>query len=949
MTLNLTSRFIKTIVVLLVAWGSPVAAVAEESVVSLTLNDGLAGETVRSVMTDHSGSTWIATNSGINIYNGKQLHQFPLTDANGQPVEVFDFCEAKSHCVYAATEDGLYRIKFGTDHAERVLPEVQRAHSVLAVGDTIYIGSEQGLMIYDGKKLHHQDVDVSRRGIDNIVRQYAVDEKGTVWFLGRFDLNSYDPQTGKTQRYAIHLPVGKPILTQFAPLGNRCFAVGTRGNGLFVYDLNQGTAERVDGVGNVVTTVRRSSDGSVCVASDGAGAYRLKMKDEKLKIKNEKLNNKEGKLEIVEHFHAEGDIMHRLPSNGVYCYYRDANGVNWFGFVRYGLAYTYHSSDLFKVFAVGDFSTAGMNVRTYCRHGDHMVLGTQNGFYYVNAQTGQHRYFSPEQLQGGHIVNTVCWYDGRFYLGTFDGGIHVLEPQTLTLSRQTFSPLLDNTSVGDLKAGPDGRLWIGCGSGLLIVSDGKVQQHFTEQNSRIIGGLILSITFDRSGNAWLTGASGCSLYSVRSHEIVDTNFPKGFFNQQPWMRGASGHDGLVFMRTGPRTFYTNEGMTDFGELQLPVKFRDKWCRSFIDDMEGHYLLASERGVFRFGYDLKEMLHFGYGEGLRGDFINDMGLGRHGWLWVATSQGLFYTDLQQLGQWQASTRFKVRLQNIRQGSDLLPQSAEFLANERHELCLNWNLTSEVLQAEVMLPDYAKHTGRLYEYRLGGGEWQLVGDGQSFYIHGLVLDHHRLEVRLAGAAGTASVYDITVVPSGWATFELILLLVAIALLWLWWRYRKYTKEVISEHHLTESALLEEMEELQQAQEETVAEAQKYQKVKVDEAECAGIVSRMEEYIERERVFTNADLKMKDLADVLHLSAPKLSQVFNIYLGQNYYDFINVYRLQEFKRLIEAGEYKRYTITALSEQCGFKKSNFFSTFRKVEGLTPAEYLKKQGIKLH
>ena len=90
------------------------------------------------------------------------------------------------------------------------------------------------------------------------------------------------------------------------------------------------------------------------------------------------------------------------------------------------------------------------------------------------------------------------------------------------------------------------------------------------------------------------------------------------------------------------------------------------------------------------------------------------------------------------------------------------------------------------------------------------------------------------------------------------------------------------------------------------------------------------------------------MKDLADVLHLSAPKLSQIFNIYLGQNYYDYINRYRLDEFKRLIAAGEYKRYTITALSEQCGFKKSNFFSTFRKVEGITPTEYLKKIGIKL-
>lgn len=83
MTLNLTSRFIKLIVVLLVAWLSPIAAVAEESVVSLTLNDGLAGETVRSVMTDHSGSTWIATSNGVSIYNGKHLLNFRILDAEG--------------------------------------------------------------------------------------------------------------------------------------------------------------------------------------------------------------------------------------------------------------------------------------------------------------------------------------------------------------------------------------------------------------------------------------------------------------------------------------------------------------------------------------------------------------------------------------------------------------------------------------------------------------------------------------------------------------------------------------------------------------------------------------------------------------------------------------------------------------------------------------------------
>lgn len=914
------------------------APLGDDRVVSLTLADGLMGETVHSVMTDHGGGTWIATNGGINIFNGKQLSAFPLTGGNGRSLEVYDLVEAKGRCVYAATDDGLYRIACGSDHAEKVLPEVKRPMTLFAVGDTIYIGSEQGLFVYDGKQLHHIDVDVSRKGLDNIVRQYAKGDDGLIWFLGRFDLNSYDPKTGRIQRYILNLPISNMILSQFAVVGKKRFVVGTRGDGLFLCDLSAGTSEHIEGIGNLVSTVRRSSDGMVCVATDGTGAYLLAVKDDG--------------IEVRERFNMGGDGSHRLPSNGTYCYYRDPNGVNWFGFVRYGLSYTYHSGDLFQVFTAGSgsFSTEGINVRTYCRHGDDIIIGTQNGFYFVNDKTGQHRFFSPSDLGGGHIVNSICWYEGRFYIGMFDGGIRVLDPQSLVLSRQTFSPLLDKASIGVIKVGPDGKLWIGGGMGLMVIGEGKVLQHFTEQNSRIVGGMILSVTFDSSGNAWVSGSIGCSLYSVRSHSIVETNFPQGFFNHERWMLGSTGHDGLVFMRTGPQTFYTNESMTDFGELKFPVSFKDKWCRSFVDDFKGNYLIASERGVFRLDYDLKNMIHFGFGEGLRGDFINEMSLGDDGHLWVATSQGLFFTDLQKVRKWESSTKYKAQLLNIRCGSDLLAKSDEFMVNDSHELELSWNFATEVLQAEIFMPDYTKHTGRLYEYRIGHRNWQLVDDGQSIYVRGLALGKHRLEIRQAGAEGTATVYALTVVPSFWALFELVLLFITLVLLWLWWRFRKNTKALLSERDEIEDALVELQEEADanNAQSSMFSvQSDKYQKVKIDEEECAGIVKRMKEYIERERVYTNQDLKMKDLADVLHLSAPKLSQVFNLYLGQNYYDFINGYRLEEFKRLIAEGEYRRYTITALSEQCGFKKSNFFSTFRKIEGMTPVEYLKKKGVK--
>ena len=43
----------------------------EETLVNITLADGLAGETVYRVMSDHGGRTWIATSSGISVYNGK--------------------------------------------------------------------------------------------------------------------------------------------------------------------------------------------------------------------------------------------------------------------------------------------------------------------------------------------------------------------------------------------------------------------------------------------------------------------------------------------------------------------------------------------------------------------------------------------------------------------------------------------------------------------------------------------------------------------------------------------------------------------------------------------------------------------------------------------------------------------------------------------------------------
>ena len=71
--------------------------------------------------------------------------------------------------------------------------------------------------------------------------------------------------------------------------------------------------------------------------------------------------------------------------------------------------------------------------------------------------------------------------------------------------------------------------------------------------------------------------------------------------------------------------------------------------------------------------------------------------------------------------------------------------------------------------------------------------------------------------------------------------------------------------------------------------------------------------------------------------------MSYLFNQYLNRNYYDYINDYRITEFKSLVEQDEYSKYTLSALAELCGFSsRASFFRYFKKATGITPNEYIR-------
>jgi len=105
----------------------------------------------------------------------------------------------------------------------------------------------------------------------------------------------------------------------------------------------------------------------------------------------------------------------------------------------------------------------------------------------------------------------------------------------------------------------------------------------------------------------------------------------------------------------------------------------------------------------------------------------------------------------------------------------------------------------------------------------------------------------------------------------------------------------------------------------------------------------MERVKTLLLEQRLYRNPDLNMTKLAELTGLSNSYLSQIINQVQGQNFFDFINSYRVDEVKALLENPDHAHYTILGIAQESGFKsKSTFNSVFKKMTGMTPSTYKK-------
>ena len=106
---------------------------------------------------------------------------------------------------------------------------------------------------------------------------------------------------------------------------------------------------------------------------------------------------------------------------------------------------------------------------------------------------------------------------------------------------------------------------------------------------------------------------------------------------------------------------------------------------------------------------------------------------------------------------------------------------------------------------------------------------------------------------------------------------------------------------------------------------------------------LVDQLLKHMEEKKPYLDPELTLSTLAKDISVSRSQLSVLINEGIGDNFYDFVNKYRVEQVKKLMVAPSMKNYNMLGLALESGFKsKSTFNLIFKRFTGLTPTEYRK-------
>jgi YesN/AraC family two-component response regulator len=103
----------------------------------------------------------------------------------------------------------------------------------------------------------------------------------------------------------------------------------------------------------------------------------------------------------------------------------------------------------------------------------------------------------------------------------------------------------------------------------------------------------------------------------------------------------------------------------------------------------------------------------------------------------------------------------------------------------------------------------------------------------------------------------------------------------------------------------------------------------------------IEKLRRLMEYEKLYINADISLQTLADKMAISPHKLSHLLNEKFNRSFFNFINNYRIEEAKRILQSSRGSEQKISTVAFAVGFNTmAAFYNAFKKHTGTIPTRY---------
>jgi ligand-binding sensor domain-containing protein/AraC-like DNA-binding protein len=884
-------------------------------------NEENGNPTVNAIFKDSRQFVWIGSEKRLTRFDGVHLVDAPLDDGKETAGSVTALAEYKEECILIGTNKGLYR--FPNDNQKPILQKlfsdkIESVSSLLALDNNrLLVGTKRGIQLVTLGAMTLKELPLTSSLIDdsnNIIGMSRL--KDAVYIITKGGLFKLDLKTWKYTRLTDYNSA-EVDQTSIVATPSKVY-VGTMGEGIIPYNLSTGKKEpSIPIAATVVTSMIATEDySSLYVGTDGGGVYKLSLPDEK----------------VVERYNHQPNNSYSPHNNQVRALMLDNSALLWIGYYQNGVDYTLNTAGAFSVFNDPRLlNSRGMAVRALSASGNEIALGTREGLVYMDLQQQTVARLNLSSLRSDMVLALLR--DGnKLYVGTYGGGLSVVSLPSMAVERVVGGDVtLMSGHVFAIEKQSDNSLWVGTNTGVYQIVDNKVVNHYTSNNTKLPEGNVYEIFFDSQQKGWVCTESGVCIYDPVRKTFRTDLFPSGFpKNRRIHTVYEDSKHQLYFLPEKGSPFRTSLELGNFTKLE-PSTRQETDAKAIIEDKTGAIWMATTHGIYR--HDKNQWHHYNFIDGVPSQIFLQChpAFDANGNLWFGNSDGLLLCDLSKVSSTHKEKTGIHLVAVYGNGEDLYLSAygKQRIKLKDYYVTLSLNFTTF---------GYSIDDARDFEYSVDGGEWMLLNSDFTATLENIGGGIHRVAVRCVDNPGSETTVEIDM-PYSWIGKLVILMAISLVILLIYiiW-YHFYIRSRVRARKA--AAKLAEEAKAQQAES---AVKKKYSANHMSDEKCAEIVTKIEAVMKAEKPFLNSDMKIADLAALTNVSSHKLSYIFSQYMNVSFYDYVNRFRVDEFKRVVAEQGVNSLTLSALAEKAGFSsRASFFRYFKEIEGISPGEYIK-------